>query len=198
MFFLLVRGAIKTTDKDIAKTALLAKGFREAGQTAANAFRTFADKPEVDYSQKEQKHPITKAVLAPMKAVKKMLVSMELHLDASIDKLDNLAMNVKLDKEKHMENMKKQEQTEPERAEAERVEAEVVYSKKGRRISPTSSKLSGFIFPYLRYFLMCRFLLHLIHTSSLKCICIILILLRLSDHWRVYNLCFHSLCFSPF
>ena len=26
-----VRGVIKTTDKDIAKTALLAKGFREAG-----------------------------------------------------------------------------------------------------------------------------------------------------------------------
>lgn len=123
-----VRGAIKTTDKDIAKTALLAKGFREAGQTAVNAFRTFADKPEVDYSQKEQKHPITKAVLAPMKAVKKMLVTMELHLDASIDKLDNLAMNVKLDKEKHMENVKVQEQTEPERAEAERVEAEIVYS----------------------------------------------------------------------
>ena len=124
-----VRGAIKTTDKDIAKTALLAKGFREAGQTAANAFRTFADKPEVDYSQKEQKHPITKTVLAPMKAVKKMLVSMELHLDVSIDKLDNLAMNVQLDKkEKHMENAKAQEQTEPERAEAERVEAEIVYS----------------------------------------------------------------------
>ena len=118
-----VRGAIKTTDKDIAKTALLAKEFREAGQTAANAFRTFADKPEVDYSQKEQKHPITKAVLAPMKAVKKMLVSMELHLDASIDKLDNLAMNVQLDKEKYMENAKNLKQTEPERA-----EAEVVYS----------------------------------------------------------------------
>ena len=63
-----------------------------------------------------------------MKAVKKILVSMELHLDASIDKLDNLAMNVKLDKEKHMENMKNQEQTELERAEAESVEAEVVYS----------------------------------------------------------------------
>ena len=123
-----VRGAIKTTDKDIAKTALLAKGFREAGQTAANAFRTFADKPEVDYSQKEKKHPITKAVLAPMKAVKKMLVSMKLHLDASIDKLDNLAMNVQLDKEKHMENAKAQEQTEPEMAEAERVEAEIVYA----------------------------------------------------------------------
>ena len=120
-----VRGAIKITDKDIAKTALLAKGFREAGQTVANAFRTFADKPEVDYSQKEQTHPITKTVLAPMKAVKKMLVSMKLHLDASIDKLDNLAMNVQLDKEKHME--KEQKQTEPERVEAERVETEIVY-----------------------------------------------------------------------
>ena len=123
-----VRSAIKTMDKDIAKTALLAKGFREAGQTVANAFRTFADKSEVDYSQKEQKHPITKAVLAPMKAVKKILVSMELHLDASIDKLDNLAMNVQIDKEKHKGNVKSVEQTEPERAEAERVEAEVVYS----------------------------------------------------------------------
>ena len=56
------------------------------------------------------------------------VVSMELHLDASIDKLDNRAMNVQLDKEKHMENEKAQEQTEPERAEAEREEAEVVYS----------------------------------------------------------------------
>ena len=60
---------------------------------------------------------------------------MELHLDASIDKLDNLAMNVQLDKEKHMENMKSEErkatdrvEAEPERAEAERVEAEVVYA----------------------------------------------------------------------
>ena len=72
-----------------SKTALLVKGFREAGQTVANVFRTFADKPEVDYSQKEQKHPITKAVLAPMKAVRKLFVSMELHLDASIDKPDS-------------------------------------------------------------------------------------------------------------
>ena len=123
-----VRGAIKTSNKDIAKTALLGKELREAGQTTVNAFRTFADKPEVDYSKKKQNNPINKAVLAPMKAVKKMLVLMELHLDASIDKLDNLAMNVQIDKEKHKGNVKSVEQTEPERAEAERVEAEVVYS----------------------------------------------------------------------
>ena len=51
-----VRSAIKETDRNIARTALLGKGLREAGQTAVNAFRTFADKPEVDYFQKEQKH----------------------------------------------------------------------------------------------------------------------------------------------
>jgi len=125
-----VRGAIRTADKDIAKTALLGKGLREAGQTAANAFRTFADKPEVDYSQKEQKHTITKAALVPMKAVRKMFVLMELHLDASIDKLDNLAMNVQIDKEKRMENTKSEVQNVPDRAEAEpeRVNAEIVYA----------------------------------------------------------------------
>ena len=117
-----VRSAIKTMDKDIAKTALLAKGFREAGQTPANTFRTFADKPEVDYSQKEQKHSLTKAVLAPMKAVKKLLVSMELHLDASIDKLDNLAMNVQFDKEKRMEHTKDKDQKAPD------TEREIIYS----------------------------------------------------------------------
>ena len=95
-----------------------------------NAFRTFADKPEVDYSQKEQKHPITKAVLAPMKAVKKMLVSIEIHLDASIDKLDNLAMDVRMDKEKNKDDMKHNDQMEADRKEAapERVEAEIVYA----------------------------------------------------------------------
>ena len=114
-----VKDMIVSTDRDIARTALLAKGLREAGQTVNNAFHTFADKPEVDYSQKEQKHPFTKAVLAPMKAVKKLLVSMELHLDASIDKLD---MNVRFDKEKRMEQTKDKEQKAPD------TEREIIYS----------------------------------------------------------------------
>ncbi|BFL44643.1 DUF6674 family protein [Agathobacter rectalis] len=117
-----VKDMIVSTDRDIARTALLAKGLREAGQTVNNAFHTFADKPEVDYSQKEQKYPFTKAVLAPMKAVKKLLVSMELHLDASIDKLDNLAMNVRFDKEKRMEQTKDKEQKAPD------TEREIIYS----------------------------------------------------------------------
>ena len=53
--------------------ALLAKGLREAGQTINNAFHTFADKPEVDYSQKEQKHPFKKGGLPPFKEEKKTL-----------------------------------------------------------------------------------------------------------------------------
>ena len=114
---------------------MLGKGLREAGQTAAIAFRTFADKPEVDYSQKEQKHIITKAVLAPMKAVRKMFVLMELHLDASIDKLDNLAMNVQIDKEKRVKSENAQAQTarediekfEPVENKPERVKAEIVF-----------------------------------------------------------------------
>ena len=117
-----VKDAIVSTDRDIARTALLAKGLREARQTVNNAFRTFADKPEVDYSQKEQKHHLTKAVLAPMKAVRKLLVSMEMHLDASIDKLDNLDMTVQFDKEKRMEHTKDKEQKAPD------TEREVIYS----------------------------------------------------------------------
>ena len=117
-----VKDMIVSTDRDIARIALLAKGLREAGQIVNNAFHTFADKPEVDYSQKEQKHPFTKAVLAPMKAVKKLLVSMELHLDASIDKLDNLAMNVQFDKEKRMEHTKDKDQKAPD------TEREIIYS----------------------------------------------------------------------
>lgn len=64
----------------------------------------------------------TKAVLAPMKAVRKLLVSMEMHLDASIDKLDNLDMTVQFDKEKRMEHTKDKEQKAPD------TEREVIYS----------------------------------------------------------------------
>lgn len=81
---------------------------------------------------------ITKAVLAPMKAVKHTLLSMELHLAASIDEMDNLAMDVQLDKDKRAErdNAKAQEESakediekfEPVENKPERVEAEIVYA----------------------------------------------------------------------
>ena len=130
-----VKAQVKSTAKSIVDEAK-AKGRSALYRVSEflgikkRLFCSFCDKSEVDYSQKEQKHPLTKAVLTPMKAVRKLLVSMELHLDASIDKLDNLAMNVQIDKEKRVENTKSEKQNVPDRAEAEpeRVNAEIVYT----------------------------------------------------------------------
>ena len=65
-----------------------------------------------------------------MNAVRKLFVSMELHLDASINKLDNLAKNVQLDKVKRMEDIKSGEQKVSDIVEAEwdRVYAEVIHA----------------------------------------------------------------------
>ena len=61
--------------------------------------------------------------------------------------------------------------------------------KKGRRISPTPSLLSGFICSYLRYFLMCYLLLHLIHVSSLKCIiCLIFHGIYFLDYHQIFSM----------
>ena len=97
-----VKAQVKSTAKSIVNEAKV-KG--RAALYRVSEFLGIKKKLLDIYSQKEQKHHIIKAMFAPMKAVKKMLVSMELHLDASIDKLDNLAMNVQIDKEKHMENV---------------------------------------------------------------------------------------------
>lgn len=94
-----VNNAITSTDKNIEKFEILGKAMREAGQTVANAFRTFADKPEVDYSKAEKSHVFTNAIVKPMQITKNILESMSLRLDGSIDKLDNLAMNVQQDRE---------------------------------------------------------------------------------------------------
>ena len=54
----------------------------------------------------------------------------------SINSFENLCkifeMRIKLDKEKHIENMKRQERTEPKRAKAEQVEAITLSSTRGR------------------------------------------------------------------
>lgn len=64
------------------------KGIREAGQKAANTFRTFADKEEVDYSEREKKFSKTEVAKKPWQWQKKVYESMVLHLDAAIDKVE--------------------------------------------------------------------------------------------------------------
>ena len=102
-----VKESLRATDQSMAKISLLGKGLSDAGHLAANTIRTFADQPEVDYSQKSQKHTITDTILKPFKAYKKLLTSTHLFLDASIDKLDNLSADVKLEQEKREADVKK-------------------------------------------------------------------------------------------
>lgn len=104
-----VRESVKTTEAAIGKIDAFGKGIREANQQLANTFRTFADKPEVDYSEKEKKFSKTELLKQPWQAKKKIFASMELHLDAAIDKVSNLAMDVELAKAD-----KEQEHTEKE------------------------------------------------------------------------------------
>ncbi len=118
-----VKDMIVSTDRDIARTALLAKGLREAGQTINNALHTFADISRRWIIRRRNRNTLSqRRYFAPMKAVKKLLVSMELQLDASIDKLDNLAMNVQFDKEKRREHTKDKDQKAPD------TEREIIYS----------------------------------------------------------------------
>ena len=102
-----VKESLQATDQSIAKISLLGKGLSDASHVAANTIRTFADKPEVDYSQKAQKHSITDTILKPFRAYKKLLTSTHLFLDTSIDKLENLATDVKLEQEKREVDVQK-------------------------------------------------------------------------------------------
>ena len=93
-----VKEGIADTNRTIAKIDSFGKGMREAGQKVANTFRTFADKEEVDYSEKKKKFSKTEVAKKPWKWQKKVYDSMVLHLDAAIDKLEDLSRNVELDR----------------------------------------------------------------------------------------------------
>lgn len=78
---------------------------REAGQKVANTSRTFADKEEVDYSGQEKRFSKTEIMKKPWKWQKKVYESMVLRLDASIDKVEDLARDVEIEwaKDKQVE-----------------------------------------------------------------------------------------------
>lgn len=91
-----LRQGIADTDRTIAKIDAFGLGMREAGHMAANTFRTFADKPVVDYAKKEKRFSKTEALKKPWKWQKKVYQNMELHLDAAIDKMQNLSIDVRV------------------------------------------------------------------------------------------------------
>ena len=60
-----LKDGIIDTDKTIAKIDAFGSGMRNAGQTVANTFRTFADKEVVDYADKEKKFSKTEMFKKP-------------------------------------------------------------------------------------------------------------------------------------
>lgn len=94
-----LRQGITETDRTIAKIDAFGLGMREAGHMAVNTFRTFADKPVVDYAEREKRFSKTEALKKPWKWQRKVYQSMELHLDAAIDKMQKLSFDV------HMHDM---------------------------------------------------------------------------------------------
>lgn len=91
-----IKDAFIDTNHAIVKIDGLGSGMREAGQKIANTIRTFADKEEMDYSQKEKKFSKTEALKKPFLMKRRLLVGMELRLDAAIDKVDNLSKDVEI------------------------------------------------------------------------------------------------------
>ena len=61
----------------------------------ANSFRFLAGK-QVDFSKKEYAQSTVAVIRKPWEWKKKVYQNLELHLDASIDKVDNLAKDVEL------------------------------------------------------------------------------------------------------
>lgn len=98
-----VKEGIADTNRIPSKINTFGKSMRETGHQMANAFRTFADKGEVDYSQKEQKFLRTEFAKKPWQWQKKVYESMVLHWDASADKVENLSRDVELNRMKDMQ-----------------------------------------------------------------------------------------------
>lgn len=88
-----VQKSIADVDKSIEKIDAFGTGMREAGQKIANTFRTFADKPEKEYGEK--KFSKTELLKKPFQAKRKLLSSILNCVDATIEKTEQLAAEVK-------------------------------------------------------------------------------------------------------
>lgn len=101
-----IKQGIIDTERTINKLERFGADVREAKQNVNNAFRTFFDKPIVDYTEKTRKFTKTDVLKKPWEWQKNVYNSMVLHLDAAIDKVHNLAMDVQMkDMEKMWDNL---------------------------------------------------------------------------------------------
>ena len=91
-----VREGIVDTDQTLARIDGFGEGMRMANEQLANSFRVLAGKEQVDYSKKEYAQSNVAVIRKPWEWQKKVYQNLELHLDAAIDKVDNLAKDVEL------------------------------------------------------------------------------------------------------
>lgn len=91
-----VREGIVETDQTLARIDGFGEGMRMANEQLANSFRILAGKEQVDYSKKEYAQSNVAVIRKPWEWQKKVYQNLELHLDAAIDKVDNLAKDVEL------------------------------------------------------------------------------------------------------
>ena len=93
-----VREGIIETDQTLARIDGFGEGMRMANEQLANSFRVLAGKEQVDYSKKEYAQSNVAVIRKPWEWQKKVYQNLELHLDAAIDKVDNLAKEVEIQK----------------------------------------------------------------------------------------------------
>ena len=91
-----VREGIVETEQTLARIDGFGEGMRMANEQLANSFRVLAGKEQVDYSKKEYAQSNVAVIRKPWEWRKKVYQNLELHLDAAIDKVDNLAKDVEL------------------------------------------------------------------------------------------------------
>lgn len=104
-----VREGIIETEQTLARIDGFGEGMRMANEQLANSFRVLAGKEQVDYSKKEYAQSNVAVIRKPWEWQKKVYQNLELHLDAAIDKVDNLAKDVELQKmEKKWDEMYEQ------------------------------------------------------------------------------------------
>lgn len=112
-----VREGIVETDQTLARIDGFGEGMRMANEQLANSFRVLAGKEQVDYSKKEYAQSNVAVIRKPWEWQKKVYQNLELHLDAAIDKVDNLAKDVELQRmEKKWDELYEQAHQESETA----------------------------------------------------------------------------------
>ena len=112
-----VREGIVETDQTLARIDGFGEGMRMANEQLANSFRVLAGKEQVDYSKKEYAQSNVAVIRKPWEWQKKVYQNLELHLDAAIDKVDNLAKDVGLQRmEKKWDELYEQTHQESETA----------------------------------------------------------------------------------